>query len=184
MRRSLIPALPLAIVLALGVAPAAHAIPSESDFTDAEVAESIRALDTHTRIAELEHRVTPLETVRKQGADTQMLLQSDLLFDFAKWDLTPAAVAKIGELVEKIPQGVAVEVAGHTDSKGDTASNQQLSERRAQSVADAIRSARPDLKLKVTGHGESKPIAENTSGGKDNPEGRAQNRRVEVRYTG
>ncbi|HXB18306.1 MAG TPA: OmpA family protein [Steroidobacteraceae bacterium] len=69
-----------------------------------------------------------------------------------------------------------VEVAGHTDSTGGAAYNQALSERRAQSVAAyltsrGVRGAR----LIVVGDGESHPIASN-----DTPEGRQQNRRVEL----
>lgn len=69
-----------------------------------------------------------------------------------------------------------VEVAGHTDSDGSDAYNQQLSERRAGSVVAylASRQVRQDRFLTV-GAGESRPIAPNTT-----PEGKAQNRRVEI----
>lgn len=55
---------------------------------------------------------------------------------------------------------------------------------RAQAVADAVAAARPDLVLEVAGRGEAEPAAPNEQGGEDNPEGREQNRRVELRYTG
>jgi outer membrane protein OmpA-like peptidoglycan-associated protein len=69
-----------------------------------------------------------------------------------------------------------IEVAGHTDSTGSAQYNQALSERRAQSVAAylesrGVRSAR----LLVVGAGETRPIASN-----DTPQGRQQNRRVEL----
>jgi outer membrane protein OmpA-like peptidoglycan-associated protein len=69
-----------------------------------------------------------------------------------------------------------VEVAGHTDSTGGAAYNQALSERRAQSVvayltSRGVRQAR----LIVVGDGENHPVASNAT-----PEGRAQNRRVEL----
>ena len=69
-----------------------------------------------------------------------------------------------------------VEVAGHTDSTGSAAYNQALSERRAQSVAAyltsrGVRGAR----LMVGGDGENHPLAST-----DTPEGRQQNRRVEL----
>ncbi|GAB2505077.1 hypothetical protein GCM10027063_50410 [Promicromonospora xylanilytica] len=51
-------------------------------------------------------------------------------------------------------------------------------------MAGILRDARPDLRLTVKGHGERQPIAENEVDGKDNPAGRAKNRRVEVSYTG
>ncbi|HEY8521458.1 MAG TPA: OmpA family protein [Gammaproteobacteria bacterium] len=69
-----------------------------------------------------------------------------------------------------------IEVAGHTDSTGTDAYNQQLSERRANSVAAYLqtRNVRPDRMI-IVGMGESRPIASN-----DTPEGRQQNRRVEL----
>lgn len=69
-----------------------------------------------------------------------------------------------------------IEVAGHTDSQGSDGYNQQLSQRRAVSVADYLSSQGIDgRRLDVQGYGETRPVAENTS-----EEGRAQNRRVEV----
>jgi outer membrane protein OmpA-like peptidoglycan-associated protein len=69
-----------------------------------------------------------------------------------------------------------VEVAGHTDSDGSDAYNQQLSERRASSVVAYLtsRQVRADRFLTV-GAGEARPIATNAT-----PEGKAQNRRVEI----
>ena len=69
-----------------------------------------------------------------------------------------------------------VEVAGHTDSDGSDAYNQQLSERRAQSVVSYLisRQIRGDRFLTV-GAGESRPVASNAT-----PDGKAQNRRVEI----
>ena len=67
-----------------------------------------------------------------------------------------------------------VEIVGHTDSVGNDAANQRLSEERAKSVMDAMaaRGVRPDA-MNAIGYGESRPIASN-----DTPEGRAQNRRI------
>jgi len=70
-----------------------------------------------------------------------------------------------------------IDVYGHTDSTGSDAYNQTLSERRAQSVASylstrGVQSAR----LATRGFGESQPVASNTT-----EDGRAQNRRVEIR---
>lgn len=69
-----------------------------------------------------------------------------------------------------------IDVAGHTDSVGAAAYNQTLSENRAQSVAAYFRTRGIDpQRLRVYGYGESSPIASNST-----PEGRAQNRRVEI----
>jgi outer membrane protein OmpA-like peptidoglycan-associated protein len=69
-----------------------------------------------------------------------------------------------------------VEVAGHTDSDGSEAYNQQLSERRASSVVAYLvsQNLRADRFLTV-GAGETKPVASNAT-----PEGKQQNRRVEI----
>jgi len=69
-----------------------------------------------------------------------------------------------------------VEVAGHTDSTGTDQYNQSLSQRRAGSVAAYLRSRQvmPDRLIEV-GAGESRPIATNAT-----PQGRQQNRRVEI----
>jgi outer membrane protein OmpA-like peptidoglycan-associated protein len=73
---------------------------------------------------------------------------------------------------------VTIEVAGHTDSRGSVAYNQNLSERRAQSVKRYL-VRQFDIspqRLKVRGYGEEAPMASN-----ETQEGRAKNRRVEVR---
>jgi OOP family OmpA-OmpF porin len=75
---------------------------------------------------------------------------------------------------------MTVEVAGHTDDVGDAALNQGLSERRAKTVRDfLIRYGVDPSRVTYRGYGESEPIANNTT-----VEGRAQNRRVELRITG
>lgn len=69
-----------------------------------------------------------------------------------------------------------VEIAGHTDSDGTEAYNQLLSERRAESVAAYLRSRQiMGQRLITVGAGETRPIASNAT-----PEGKAQNRRVEI----
>ena len=69
-----------------------------------------------------------------------------------------------------------IDVNGHTDSTGSLAHNQGLSERRAASVANYLGSRGVDQRrISTLGFGPSQPIASNAT-----PEGRAQNRRVEV----
>jgi len=69
-----------------------------------------------------------------------------------------------------------IEVAGHTDSVGTDAYNQQLSERRANAVAGYLSSRGVgQQRMIVVGAGETHPIATN-----DTEAGRAQNRRVEI----
>lgn len=69
-----------------------------------------------------------------------------------------------------------VDVVGHTDNTGSAAYNQDLSERRAASVAGELRAGGvPSNRLRAYGRGEDQPIASNLSA-----QGRAQNRRVEI----
>jgi len=65
--------------------------------------------------------------------------------------------------------------SGHTDSDGEVAANQKLSEARAKAVVDAmVKLGIASSRLTSSGLGESKPMT-----GNDTPEGKAQNRRVE-----
>jgi outer membrane protein OmpA-like peptidoglycan-associated protein len=69
-----------------------------------------------------------------------------------------------------------IQVVGHTDSDGDAGYNQQLSERRANSVANVLFSAGvPAGRVQAFGRGEDQPVASNLSAA-----GKAQNRRVEI----
>jgi outer membrane protein OmpA-like peptidoglycan-associated protein len=115
-------------------------------------------------------------------------LSADLLFDFDRADIKPAAepeLAKVVTVLKSYP-GAQVAVEGHTDGKGTDAYNQRLSERRAHTVADWL-VAHADLdraKLHTRGWGSAHPVAPNTRpDGSDDPEGRARNRRVEIVVT-
>ncbi|MEE9321313.1 MAG: OmpA family protein [Granulosicoccus sp.] len=68
-----------------------------------------------------------------------------------------------------------ITVVGHADSRGADDFNMDLSERRAQAVADVLATRYPDARIEVIGKGESEPKASN-----DTAEGRQMNRRVEV----
>lgn len=86
------------------------------------------------------------------------------------------ALKKVEKALKQDP-GMKVEIAGHTDSRGSNASNQKLSQRRAQAVVDHLVEQGVDgSRLKAKGYGEKKPIAPN-----DTKEGRQKNRRTEVR---
>lgn len=107
---------------------------------------------------------------------------SDVLFEFDSAALTPPARQTLAQIALVLVQGDdrAVQVVGHTDSKGSDDYNQRLSQERAASVvAFLTESDVPPDRLQAVGRGESEPVAENEVNGADNPEGRAQNRRVE-----
>lgn len=78
------------------------------------------------------------------------------------------------------------ELSSHTDSIGSTSYNQRLSQKRAKTCVDYLHKKGIDQsQLIAKGYGESQPIAPNSKpGGKDNPEGRAKNRRTEYRVIG
>lgn len=74
--------------------------------------------------------------------------------------------------------GLAVEIGGHTDSQGSDADNQNLSERRAQAIAQFMMDRGvPESTLSPVGFGEANPIGDNAT-----PEGRQQNRRISFEW--
>ncbi len=119
------------------------------------------------------------------GQEVKLELAADVLFDFNKADLRPAAIPtlqKVAQVVKSYP-GTPVRIEGYTDSVGSDAYNQNLSEQRANSVKlwlqkeGGIEASR----ISTKGWGESKPVAPNTKpDGSDNPEGRQKNRRVDI----
>lgn len=152
-----------------------------------QLAESVSVLapeivDLASSVTQLETSVVELAATSTDGGEEVITLTSDILFDFDESDLSAAARRRIATLVDDVPEGAAVDIGGHTDSMGSTAYNQRLSTARATAVAAVVRKSRPDLDLTVTGFGEARPVAPNTSGGEDDPVGRAENRRVEIRF--
>lgn len=105
--------------------------------------------------------------------------KSDVLFDTNSAELKPGAydeIDRVAGVLTRYPQ-TTLHVEGHTDAQGSDAYNQELSERRAQSVAAALEQRGVDpSRIQAVGFGESKPIATN-----DTETGRQLNRRVTVR---
>ncbi len=136
------------------------------------------------KVSPLSGTVSGLDT-RITDMGTVIDLPSDALFEYDKAALTQAAeteLRKAAKLIAQSPPG-AIHIIGHTDSKGDDAYNQTLSEARAKTVADWFRQqvGVRQREFRVSGQGETAPIAPNeTADGTDDPAGRARNRRVEV----
>jgi outer membrane protein OmpA-like peptidoglycan-associated protein len=107
---------------------------------------------------------------------------SDVLFDFGKYTLKPEArekLAKISGIVMAHP-GLNLQVEGYTDSVGSDQVNQQLSERRADTVKDyLIQQGVPGSAVTAQGFGKTNPVATN-----DTAEGRSKNRRVQLVVNG
>jgi len=105
----------------------------------------------------------------------------NVFFDFNSDKILPEYypdIDKLGKvLIQEQYNGYRVQIEGHTDSVGSDAYNQALSQRRAESVKRYLVQHFPieSQRLVVRGFGEARPIASN-----DTPEGRSQNRRVEV----
>ncbi|UGS26685.1 OmpA family protein [Microbacterium resistens] len=113
---------------------------------------------------------------------TTITFQDGVLFDFARSDIRPDAVPTIESVAAVFAKlGVAKAiVSGHTDAIGSDEDNQELSERRARSVVEALQQRGVSAPLEAVGYGESRPVAANEVDGADNPAGRQLNRRVEI----
>ncbi len=123
--------------------------------------------------------------IQETPRGTQLTVQNDVLFDFDKSDLRPNAQEALGRVADIIRERKprAVRVIGHTDALGSDDYNRALSLRRATSVQTwlATNGGGGLPPMQVEGRGESEPVAPNTtSDGRDDPEGRQKNRRVEV----
>ena len=123
---------------------------------------------------------TQVDEVGCAKADTvAIVLKGDTNFEFDKAELLPSAYPVLNELAETIKNTPKRKwkIEGHTDAIGSDAYNMELSRRRAQSVADYLVSQGvKNSQLEVVPFGESQPVATN-----DTQEGRAMNRRVEIK---
>jgi len=121
-----------------------------------------------------------LET--RETARGLIMEMPDVLFDFNKYSLKPAArekLAKVSGILLAYPD-LKVQVEGHTDSIGSEEYNQKLSEERAGSVKDYLVSQNVhDSNVTAEGFGKNDPIADNSTAS-----GRAKNRRVELVVSG
>lgn len=82
---------------------------------------------------------------------------------------------KAAAAIKQAPSGTRIEVGGHTDNTGNAASNQKLSQARAEAVAEQLIGDGVDAgMLSSKGHGQDKPVADNATA-----EGKAKNRRIE-----
>lgn len=119
-------------------------------------------------------------TVTNNGQYLVVNMPQDLLFATDSATLRPDLTRDIKSIASNLQQypNSQIDVVGHTDNTGSSAYNQDLSQRRAVSVADILRGAGvPNTRLTAYGRGEDQPLpgASNLT-----PEGRAQNRRVEI----
>lgn len=174
---------------------------ARQEVSKAEAERNRVLLESRTREAEAakaaaEQQAQQAEAARKQAeaaqqqlADLQakqtdrgmVLTLGDVLFDTAKATLKPGADSIMDRVAAfmKSNEGTKVIVEGHTDSRGSAEYNQQLSERRAEAVADALAFRGIDRsRVEPVGRGKDLPVASN-----DTPAGRQQNRRVDLVFS-
>ncbi|MCO5063617.1 MAG: OmpA family protein [Rhizobiaceae bacterium] len=117
-------------------------------------------------------------SVTRNGDQIILNMPSNITFATDQDQVVPAfyeTLNAVALVINKYNRTI-VDINGHTDSTGSASHNQALSQRRASSVASYLVSQRVDgRRLAINGFGDTRPIASNAT-----PEGRAQNRRVEI----
>lgn len=138
---------------------------------------------------DLRDRITVLEIETNIEAPTLEEIQEgnitlplkNLFFETDKYDIQPESFPELHRLAQLMKAyGLQAEIAGHTDHMGDAAYNQTLSSNRAEAVRTYLLALGvADGQVSATGYGLSQPVADN-----ETEEGRALNRRVEIRFKG
>ncbi len=119
--------------------------------------------------------------VKEEKRGVVITLSGSVLFATGKYTLLPIAKERLNEVAKAVKdQGFkSIVVEGHTDSRGSADANETLSLKRAEEVrAHLITQGIPADKIRAVGRGEEVPVADNST-----PEGRANNRRVELIVT-
>lgn len=119
---------------------------------------------------------------RQSAQGATMTMQEDVLFRTNSDVLRPGAADRLLPLARylRANPGVRVAIIGHTDSRGSDVYNQDLAERRAESVREGLADMGVTrARFRVTGRGEREPVASNAT-----PNGMRLNRRVEVTLLG
>jgi outer membrane protein OmpA-like peptidoglycan-associated protein len=132
--------------------------------------------------AQLDAANAQIEEMKAQKTDRGMVVTlGDVLFDTGSASLKPGADRSLQQVAAYLMSNAKakVMVEGHTDSVGDDAFNQRLSEQRAQSVASKLAFMGVDAsRVSPAGLGEAYPVT-----GNDTSAGRQQNRRVEIIFS-
>jgi outer membrane protein OmpA-like peptidoglycan-associated protein/tetratricopeptide (TPR) repeat protein len=113
--------------------------------------------------------------------DARIVLKN-IFFETNRFELSPISQTELDKLVVLLTENptLRIEISGHTDNVGKAETNLLLSDNRARSVVEYLASKKVDAKrLSHKGYGLTKPIADNST-----EEGRAQNRRTEMRVIG
>lgn len=139
-------------------------------------AERARLAQRDARVSDLESQLRELNA--RQTERGIVVTLGDLLFNTGDARLQPEGLRSMGKLADflkRYPERRAA-IEGYTDSVGSTAFNQDLSDRRARAVMDALmQMGVAGTRLSTQAFGEDRPVADNNTAG-----GRQMNRRVEV----
>jgi len=107
------------------------------------------------------------------------IILEGITFATGKAEITPESENTLRKALKTLTTypDISVEIGGYTDNVGSDASNQKLSEKRANAVRDwLVRQGVDPKRITAKGYGESNPIAPN-----DTPEGKQKNRRIEFK---
>ena len=143
-----------------------------------------KSLDLQQKELELQKAKQDLQ-YQETGKSLSMNLSGDVLFDYDKATLKPAAeeaLKKVAVVLSQFPERM-VTVEGYTDAKGTKSVNMELSRARAMAVKDWLvkNGGVPSANISAKGFGEDNPVAPNKNpDGSDDPLGRAKNRRVAI----
>jgi len=130
------------------------------------------------RAGEVETELS-ITTIEQAQADGMALPLKNLFFETDSYRLKPASFPELNRLAELVQTyDLQVEIAGHTDDRGGAAYNMELSQNRAESASRYLieKGCEPE-QISAKGYGLTQPVASNATA-----EGRAQNRRVEIRF--
>jgi outer membrane protein OmpA-like peptidoglycan-associated protein len=134
--------------------------------------------DSEKRTADALAALAKLAAVKEEERGLVITLSGGVLFRSAESTLLSSAQVKLDQVAKAllaVPARSLI-VEGHTDSQGSASYNQDLSQRRADAVRDyLVQKGYPSDHIQARGKGKGSPIADNAS-----PEGRANNRRVEL----
>ena len=172
------------IFVLCGLCLTAAAVLSSAQETTTDKAIQKKEADLEKQRIELDKKSVELQ-YQDTGKSLSMSLSGDVLFDYDKATLKPAAeeaLKKVGVVLSQFPES-RVTVEGFTDSKGGKSFNLQLSRERATAVKDWLvkNGGVSATNISAKGLGEDNPVAPNTApDGTDDPIGRAKNRRVSI----
>ncbi len=134
-----------------------------------------------------------MDTIRKDISLVKLEINKDyalqnILYEFGKATLTEASKIVLDTLYQILVENPSfiIELSSHTDAIGSDAANMKLSQARAESCVNyLVGKGIGKERMKPVGYGESRPKVPNTGpDGKDDPAGRAINRRTEFKITG